>query len=232
MDNHLVRIKISTCFAASLLALFALGLVGCDKVTTVIAKFAKPTTTTAPASEEATAALPDAPIVKAVYRRDQVSNITPATYPGFIAKKDALVIVDFYADWCGPCRKLSPVLAVAAEENPGVVYVGKMDVDQAGSFPSTQGVQGIPDVRIFKNGKEVDRFVGFPGESEVLRMIAQHAKGIQPAPTAEPPVDAPAQQDQAAQEVKPFSKGWLPPGMSRAGDAKPVAKPKSEPAAN
>jgi hypothetical protein len=79
-------------------------------------------------------------------------------------------------------------------------------------------------VRIFKDGKEVDRFVGFPGEGEVIKKIAQHARGIQPSSAVETPPAAPAQA-QADPAVKPFSKGWLPPGMSRAGQPKATPKP-------
>jgi thioredoxin 1 len=228
MDNHPVRMKSSFWFNLMTLVLFVPGVVSCDKVTTVMAKLVKPTTPTAPgapASEDAAAtSLPETPVAKSAYRRDQVSEITPAAYPSFIAKSNALVLVDFHAEWCAPCRMLGPVLAQAAEENPGVVYVGKMNVDQAGDFPGSLGVRGIPDVRIFKGGKEVDRFVGFPGKNEVLEKIARHAKGIEASPVAETPPVAPVQA-QSAPAVKPFSKGWLPPGMSRASEATVPPKP-------
>ena len=224
MDNHLVCMKWSSCFAASALALWVPGVVSCEKASLVMAKLVKPTKPAAPAEETAATPPTEQPVIKAAYRRDQVSDITPAAYPSFVAKSNALVLVDFYADWCGPCKMLGPVLAKAAEENPGVLYVGKVNVDQAGAFPGSLGVKGIPDVRIFKDGKEVDRFVGFPGESEVLRKIARHAKGIQPSPVAETPPTA-SVQAQAAPAVKPFSKGWLPPGMSRAGEPKTPPKP-------
>jgi thioredoxin 1 len=182
-----------------------LGLVGCEKLKTAAAKITKP--------EDKAA---EKQIVKGTYSRSQISEITPSSYASFIAKSNALVVVDFHAEWCGPCKMLGPVLARATEENPGVVYLGKMDVDQAGDFPAKQGVQGIPDVRIFKDGKEVDRFVGFPGESTVLEMIAKHAKGIQPPPAA------PASSEPT---IKPFTKDWLPPGMSRKGEEQPAKTP-------
>lgn len=188
-----------------LLSLSVLGLVSCEKLKTAASKITKPDAKEAEGST-----------VKASYSRNQISDITPSSYAGFIAKSNALVVVDFHAEWCGPCKVLGPVLERATEAHPGVVFLGKMDVDQAGDFPAKQGVQGIPDVRIFKDGKEVERFVGFPGESAVLEMIAKHAKGIQ-APPAAPASAEPT--------IKPFSKDWLPSGMSRRGEEQPATTP-------
>lgn len=190
---------------AGLLLLSILGIASCERLKTAAAKISKPETK----EVEGVAA-------KAPYRQNQISDITPSSYASFIAKENALVVVDFHAEWCGPCKILAPVLARAAEQHPGVVFIGKMDVDQAGDFPGKQGVQGIPDVRIFKNGKEVDRFVGFPGENAVLELIAKHAKGIQPPPAA-PRSSEPT--------IQPFRKDWLPPGMSRKGDEQPAQVP-------
>jgi thioredoxin 1 len=190
---------------AGLLSLSVLGLASCERLKTAAAKISKPETKEA----EGAAAKPS-------YSQSQISDITPSSYASFIAKENALMVVDFHAAWCGPCKILAPVLARAAEQHPGVVFIGKMDVDQAGDFPGKQGVQGIPDVRIFKNGKEVDRFVGFPGENAVLELISKHAKGIQ-APPAAPASSEPA--------IKPFSKDWLPPGMSRKGEELPAQAP-------
>ena len=182
--------------------LAVMALAGCGKIKAVVEKLKK---TEKPAAVEGS------------YSQDQISNIGKADFAGFIARKDALVIVDFHAEWCGPCKVLGPVLVKAAEAHPGVVYVGKVDVDQAPDLAAEQKVSGIPDVRIFKNGQEIDRFVGFPGEKEVLAKIARHSAGISPAAVAVTPA-APANADP---EVKPFTKGWLPPGMSRKTSEEP-----------
>ena len=150
------------------------------------------------------------PAVAAGYDPAQVTAIDASSYDAFIAQKNKLVIVDFYADWCPPCRLLGPVLEKTAAEHPAVVFVGRFNVDQARQFASDQRVSGIPDVRIFKDGREVDRFVGFPGEAAVVAKIATLAEGITPA-AADPA--KPAKPVEAS--VKPMPKGWMPPGMQK-----------------
>ncbi|MEO8616045.1 MAG: thioredoxin domain-containing protein [Luteolibacter sp.] len=159
------------------------------------------------------------PEVKGTYSRDQISNLDEAGFPAFIARKNALVIVDYNATWCGPCKMMGPALDKAAEAHPGVVFVGKVDVDRANGLAKQQGVSGIPDVRIYKDGKEVDRMVGFPGESVVLGKIAGLAAGITPVAAAVSTAPKTAEP-----EIQPFSKGWLPPGMKRGG-AEPAHRP-------
>jgi thioredoxin 1 len=187
------------------------GLTGCGKVKGVVGKLAE--------LKAKVAATSDAAAVPGTYSRDQVSEVNKASYDGFIARKDALVIVDFHADWCPPCKKLGPVLVKATEAHPGVVYLGKVNVDQESELAGPLGVSSIPDVRIFKNGVQVDRFVGFPGEAQVLAKIAELSAGIQPA-QATATVDAPATAAEPA--IKPFEKGWLPPGISRQGQPRSV----------
>lgn len=186
---------------------------GCDRVKGVVGKLGELKTELASGGGEATAA-------SVSYSRDQISEIGKSNYDGFIARKDALVIVDFHAGWCPPCKALGPVLAKATEAHPGVVYLGKVDVDQAKDLAMEQNVSSIPDVRIFKNGVQVDRFVGFPGEAKVLAKIDQLSAGLQPAKTAAVAPAAPAAAPEPA--IKPFEKGWLPPGITRQGQPLPA----------
>lgn len=195
-----MRKKIRLVSVALLLPLAVSGISGCDQVKSATAKFR-----TKPAAK---------PKVQGVYSSAQISEITKAEYTEFVARKNALVLVDYQAAWCGPCKILAPVLVKATEAHPGVVYVGKVDVDRSTDLAAENKVNSIPDVRIFKGGVEVDRFVGFPGEEEVLAKIAKHAEGIEPAP--------PGEAKQAI--VKPFEKDWMPPGVTRQKSAVPEKK--------
>ena len=71
-----------------------------------------------------------------------------------------LTLVDFYADWCGPCRMVGPVIAELAAEYAGKATIGKLNVDDAGDIAQQYGVQSIPTLIFFKGGKEVKRITG------------------------------------------------------------------------
>ena len=76
----------------------------------------------------------------------------------------ALMLVDFWAEWCGPCRMLGPVIEGLADEYEGRAVIGKVNVDEEGELAMRYGVMNIPTVILFKNGREIDRTVGvLPG---------------------------------------------------------------------
>lgn len=93
------------------------------------------------------------------------------------AAGDKPVFVDFYAEWCGPCRLAAPIIAELAEKYKDSVVVGKLDVDEAeDGFSRSQGVMSIPTVKVFKAGKEVDKVIGFPGKEKYVEMIENALK--------------------------------------------------------
>ncbi|TMD15880.1 MAG: thioredoxin [Chloroflexi bacterium] len=79
------------------------------------------------------------------------------------------VVVDFYADWCGPCHMMAPVVEQLATEFAGKVTIGKLDVDYNQEIAIRYGVMGIPTLGLFREGKLVDRLVGYPGGAAPIR---------------------------------------------------------------
>ena len=86
---------------------------------------------------------------------------------------NGVTLVDFYADWCGPCRMLSPVLEKVAKHFEGRARVAKLDIDHAQRISSTFQVTSVPTMILFKDGKEVDRIVGLRDADAIIDFIQQ-----------------------------------------------------------
>lgn len=86
------------------------------------------------------------------------------------------VFVDFYADWCGPCKAAAPIIEKLAGEYQGKVIIAKLDTDESHDLAIKNRVMSIPTVIVYKDGQEVDRQIGFPGESGYRRMLAKVAE--------------------------------------------------------
>lgn len=85
--------------------------------------------------------------------------------------KNKVVLVDFWAEWCAPCKMMAPVLNDVADELTGNAYVGKLNIEQYQSMAQQFNVRSIPTLIIFKNGKEVKRFVGIKQKDFLLKEI-------------------------------------------------------------
>jgi len=98
-------------------------------------------------------------------------NLTTANFETEVLKSKTPVLVDFYAQWCPPCRLLAPILEELVEELKGKIKIGKLDVDKNQSIASQYGVMSIPTLILFKNGKEEKRIIGLRTKEELKREL-------------------------------------------------------------
>lgn len=85
--------------------------------------------------------------------------------------EEGVTLVDFYAEWCGPCKMIAPIIDQLATEMKGSVKIGKLDIEGSQKTTSSFGVTSIPTIIIFKEGKEVNRFVGMQNKASLDRAI-------------------------------------------------------------
>lgn len=105
-------------------------------------------------------------------------NIHLATDTNFeaeVVKASQLAVIDFWAEWCGPCRLLGPTIEKIADEFEGKIKVFKMNVDENPETPSRFHIRGIPTVLFFKNGQMVDQLVGNHPKETIVQTIQKHA---------------------------------------------------------
>jgi len=104
-------------------------------------------------------------------------NVLEATDNQFqnqVLESDKLALVDFWAEWCGPCRQLAPTIDKIADNFEGKVKVLKMNVDENPNTPTRYSVRGIPTLIFFKNGEAIDQLVGNQTEESIQQLIEKH----------------------------------------------------------
>ncbi len=102
-------------------------------------------------------------------------HLTSETFSSTVGTGDLPVLVDFWAEWCPPCRALLPTIDRLAGETQGRAIIGKVNVDEAPEIARDYRVQSIPTLIIFKNGREVDRMVGVHSKDEIERRLQKAA---------------------------------------------------------
>lgn len=104
---------------------------------------------------------------------DRPIKVAQDDFDDTVLKTSVPVLVDFYADWCGPCKMVTPLVDELANEHIGKMLVAKVDIDRAPKIAAKYQIRSIPTLIIFRNGTEVERSMGF--EPERVRMLAKEA---------------------------------------------------------
>jgi thioredoxin 1 len=102
---------------------------------------------------------------------ENIKHITDASFEADVLKSDRPVLVDFWAEWCGPCKSIAPILEEVAKEYEGKIQITKMDVDSNQQIPSKFGVRGIPTLILFKNGVAAAQKVGAMAKGQLTSFI-------------------------------------------------------------
>ncbi|BAC19744.1 thioredoxin [Corynebacterium efficiens YS-314] len=103
-----------------------------------------------------------------------VIAVTEQTFKSTVVESDKPVLVDFWAEWCGPCKKLSPIIEEIAGEYGDKIVVASVDVDAERTLGAMFQIMSIPSVLIFKGGQKVDEFVGLRPKTEIVAKLEQH----------------------------------------------------------
>jgi thioredoxin 1 len=106
-----------------------------------------------------------------------IFEVTDKDFQALVLDSSEPVLVDFWAEWCGPCRQLSPTIDALAEEFQGRAKVAKIDVDANGDTAVRYGIRSIPSVLVFKGGQLVDQFVGRQSKETYADALTKQIKG-------------------------------------------------------
>jgi thioredoxin 1 len=105
---------------------------------------------------------------------EHISYVTDDTFPTEVLQSAVPVLVDYWAEWCGPCRMIAPILDEVAKEYAGRLSVAKLNVDENQQTPQKYGVRGIPTLMLFKNGNIEATKVGALSKSQLTAFIDSH----------------------------------------------------------
>jgi len=101
-------------------------------------------------------------------------ELTDGNFKENVLESDKVVLVDFWATWCGPCRMIAPIVEELHTELEGKAVIGKVNVDENSEASANYGVRNIPTLLVFKNGEVVDKLVGAVPKSQILEKLEAH----------------------------------------------------------
>jgi thioredoxin 1 len=108
---------------------------------------------------------------------ENIKHFTDANFDQEVIGSKDLVLVDFWAAWCMPCRFVAPVVEAVADKYQGRLKVGKLDVDSNPMTASKYGITGIPSLFLYKGGQVVDRIIGAVPQNQVEKVLSRHLNG-------------------------------------------------------
>ncbi len=103
--------------------------------------------------------------------KESVALVTDANFEAEVLGSEVLMLVDFWAEWCGPCKAIAPTVEALADEYAGKLRVGKLNVDENPSAPAKFGIRGIPALLLFKGGQVVEQVVGIRPKADIKAVI-------------------------------------------------------------
>jgi thioredoxin 1 len=104
----------------------------------------------------------------------RIKHVTDASFDGDVLKSDKPVLVDYWAEWCGPCKMIAPILDEVARDYGDKVQIAKMNVDENQEIPARFGIRGIPTLMMFKGGELVATKVGALPKAQLASFIDSH----------------------------------------------------------